>query len=254
LQEYQLADLVLHALLYACCLQLSKWFTWLVLPAFLFTGVFWVTRLNKVSKYHNSCTPGSQFHLKEQKQHKQQISCRRLTMQQAQHQQPMVLCQSVVKPMVHVGGAAQGLKMFPAMVIVPTLQICWTLFSILSGMLYFQEYQEMGALAAAMFCLGVTVSETLNHIILHHITLHYITLHYITSHYITLHHITLHYKTGAAIFCLGVAVSEAAAVSVSLLAAALCQWQLNARIDSTGCSRSSFRNALPVLAALFQLI
>jgi hypothetical protein len=48
--------------------------------------------------------------------------------------------------------------MFPAMVIVPTLQICWTLFSILSGMLYFQEYQEMGALAAAMFCLGVAVS------------------------------------------------------------------------------------------------
>jgi hypothetical protein len=55
--------------------------------------------------------------------------------------------------------ALQGLKMFPAMVIVPTLQICWTLFSILSGMLYFQEYQEMHALAASMFCLGVAVSE-----------------------------------------------------------------------------------------------
>lgn len=48
--------------------------------------------------------------------------------------------------------------MFPAMVIVPTLQICWTLFSILSGMLYFQEYQEMGWLQASMFCLGVAVS------------------------------------------------------------------------------------------------
>uniref|UniRef100_A0A383W012 Magnesium transporter n=1 Tax=Tetradesmus obliquus TaxID=3088 RepID=A0A383W012_TETOB len=77
--------------------QLTKWFTWLVLPAFLFTAVFWVSRLNK------------------------------------------------------------GLKMFPAMVIVPMLQICWTLFSILSGMLYFQEYQEMGWLQASMFCLGVAI-------------------------------------------------------------------------------------------------
>lgn len=28
--------------------QLGKWFTWLVLPAFLLTAAFWVTRLNKV--------------------------------------------------------------------------------------------------------------------------------------------------------------------------------------------------------------
>jgi hypothetical protein len=41
-----------------CCvylrLQLSKWFTWLVLPAFLFTAVFWVSRLNKVRLYAQS--------------------------------------------------------------------------------------------------------------------------------------------------------------------------------------------------------
>jgi hypothetical protein len=37
-------------------LQLSKWFTWLVLPAFLFTAVFWVTRLNKVSDKHQAGT------------------------------------------------------------------------------------------------------------------------------------------------------------------------------------------------------
>jgi hypothetical protein len=29
-------------------LQLGKWFTWLVLLAFLTTAIFWVTRLNKV--------------------------------------------------------------------------------------------------------------------------------------------------------------------------------------------------------------
>jgi hypothetical protein len=29
---------------------------------------------------------------------------------------------------------------FPAMVIVPLMQICWTLFSIISGLIYFQVY------------------------------------------------------------------------------------------------------------------
>ena len=33
----------------------------------------------------------------------------------------------------------QGLRLFPAMVIVPTMQIAWTLFGIISGMLYFEE-------------------------------------------------------------------------------------------------------------------
>jgi hypothetical protein len=47
--------------------------------------------------------------------------------------------------------------MFPAMIIVPTLQIAWTLFSILSGMLYFQEYRGLTPLDASMFALGVTV-------------------------------------------------------------------------------------------------
>jgi len=60
-------------------------------------------------------------------------------------------CNDVLLPM-------QGLNMFPAMVIVPTLQICWTLFSIVSGMLYFQEYRDMHGLQAAMFALGVLVS------------------------------------------------------------------------------------------------
>jgi len=30
------------------CVQLTKWFTWFVLVAFLASAVFWVTRLNKV--------------------------------------------------------------------------------------------------------------------------------------------------------------------------------------------------------------
>lgn len=39
-------DKVCHAV---CAVQLTKWFTWFVLVAFITTAVFWVTRLNKVS-------------------------------------------------------------------------------------------------------------------------------------------------------------------------------------------------------------
>jgi hypothetical protein len=48
--------------------------------------------------------------------------------------------------------------MFPALIIVPSLQICWTLFSILSGMLYFAEHQGMRPGSTAMFVIGVAVS------------------------------------------------------------------------------------------------
>ncbi len=47
--------------------------------------------------------------------------------------------------------------MFPAMIIVPVMQICWTLFSIVEGMLYFQEYATFDTLTACMFALGVLV-------------------------------------------------------------------------------------------------
>jgi hypothetical protein len=52
------------------------------------------------------------------------------------------------------------------MIIVPLMQICWTLFSIVSGMLYFEEYKtfapahaKYGAANAIIFCLGVLVSK-----------------------------------------------------------------------------------------------
>lgn len=51
----------------------------------------------------------------------------------------------------------QSLKLFPAIVIVPTMQISWTLFSILSGMVYFKEYTSFGVLNACMFVIGVMV-------------------------------------------------------------------------------------------------
>lgn len=48
--------------------------------------------------------------------------------------------------------------MFPAMIIVPLMQIAWSLFSIVSGMIYFQEYKTFTTLSACMFGLGVVVS------------------------------------------------------------------------------------------------
>ena len=51
----------------------------------------------------------------------------------------------------------KSLKLFPAIVIVPTMQIGWTIFSIISGGIYFQEFQEYGPLAMSMFLLGVSI-------------------------------------------------------------------------------------------------
>lgn len=51
----------------------------------------------------------------------------------------------------------QALRLFPGLVIVPTMQISWTLFSILSGMMYFEEYRAMSPLGAVMCSLGVAV-------------------------------------------------------------------------------------------------
>ncbi|KAG2424486.1 hypothetical protein HXX76_014538 [Chlamydomonas incerta] len=77
--------------------QLDNWYTWVVLPVFTITALFWVTRLNK------------------------------------------------------------GLRMFPAMVIVPLMQISWTLFSIVSGMIYFEEYKGFTTLMWIMFPVGVVI-------------------------------------------------------------------------------------------------
>mmetsp|Transcript_29842 Transcript_29842/g.65998 ORF Transcript_29842/g.65998 Transcript_29842/m.65998 type:complete len:724 (-) Transcript_29842:358-2529(-) len=51
----------------------------------------------------------------------------------------------------------KGLRMFPALIIVPLMQIAWTLFSIISGMIYFEEYKTFTTLSACMFALGVTI-------------------------------------------------------------------------------------------------
>ena len=59
----------------------------------------------------------------------------------------------------------QGLREFPSSVIVPMMQISWTMFSILSGGIYFHEYRVFTAFTGTMFALGVAVSwlDSLQH-------------------------------------------------------------------------------------------
>ena len=54
----------------------------------------------------------------------------------------------------------QALRLFPAVVIVPTMQISWTLFSVVSGGIYYQEYLAFTAFTASMFGLGVLVGAS----------------------------------------------------------------------------------------------
>src|SRR4051812_38129741 len=68
-------------------------------------------------------------------------------------------CKSLALSCNQAHPVLQALKLFPAIVIVPTMQISWTLFSILSGGIYYQEYTIFTTLSAAMFAVGVAVSS-----------------------------------------------------------------------------------------------
>lgn len=51
----------------------------------------------------------------------------------------------------------QGLLLFPAVVIVPMLEIQWVLFIMVSGGLYFGDFEIFSKLQLAMFGVGVFV-------------------------------------------------------------------------------------------------
>jgi hypothetical protein len=51
----------------------------------------------------------------------------------------------------------QGLQLYDSLIIVPCMQLCTTLFGVVSGLLYFQEYHGMTQLQTAMFVLGVAI-------------------------------------------------------------------------------------------------
>lgn len=130
-------------------LQLGFWYTWVVLPIFVITAVFWVTRLNKVSFCAfagSTCRPELPLHAPMLPYMPGVIGRHRACV-------PGKL-QSACRAFF----ASQGLRMFPAMIIVPIMQIAWTLLSIISGMLYFKEYTSFTPLKAGMFGLGVVVS------------------------------------------------------------------------------------------------
>ena len=51
----------------------------------------------------------------------------------------------------------QGLLLFPAVVIVPMLEILWVLFIMVSGGIYFGDFEKFSQLQLAMFGVGVFV-------------------------------------------------------------------------------------------------
>ena len=51
----------------------------------------------------------------------------------------------------------QGLLLFPAMVIVPMLEVMWMLFILVSGGIYFRDFQTFSKLQLAMFGVGVFI-------------------------------------------------------------------------------------------------
>jgi hypothetical protein len=67
--------------------------------------------------------------------------------------QQLASSQATVLVLRHV----QGLQLYDSLIIVPCMQLCFTLFGVVSGLLYFQVYNGMSQLQTAMFVLGVAV-------------------------------------------------------------------------------------------------
>lgn len=51
----------------------------------------------------------------------------------------------------------QGLLLFPAVVIIPMLEILWVLFIMVSGGIYFGDFEKFSKLELAMFGTGVFI-------------------------------------------------------------------------------------------------
>lgn len=51
----------------------------------------------------------------------------------------------------------QGLLLFPGVVIIPMLEILWVLFILVSGSIYFGDFETFSKLQLAMFGTGVFI-------------------------------------------------------------------------------------------------
>ena len=69
----------------------------------------------------------------------------------------IIVCAALSRLFLHL----QALKLFPALVIVPTMQISWTLFSIISGLLYFEEYRMFNYTKGVIFAMAIMVGARL---------------------------------------------------------------------------------------------
>ncbi|KAJ9529764.1 hypothetical protein QJQ45_014535 [Haematococcus lacustris] len=134
--------------------QLDNWYTWVTLLCFILAAGFWVTRLNKVA-------PATASRSTAASQPPAQPPASR---QPAASQPQPAAATARRSTALRASALIAALRLFPAMIIVPLMQICWTLFSIISGMIYFQEYMSFnpatarnGPLNAIMFSVGVLV-------------------------------------------------------------------------------------------------
>jgi len=53
-----------------------------------------------------------------------------------------------------------AIRKFNAIYIIPTLQVIWITFSIVGGGIYFEEFNQFGALEITMFIVGVLILIT----------------------------------------------------------------------------------------------
>lgn len=66
----------------------------------------------------------------------------------------IVFLSMVLTQFFWLGRLNKGLGMFDALTIVPTMQICWTLFSLTEGLIYFREYRTFSSVPQVLTFIG----------------------------------------------------------------------------------------------------
>ncbi len=61
----------------------------------------------------------------------------------------------------------EGLRRFDSLIMLPIYQAFWIMSSVLTGIIYFQEYKAFDEMQAAMFTLGATMTLAGIYVLLH---------------------------------------------------------------------------------------
>lgn len=145
----------------------AHWYSWVCLVAFLAAAVYWVRRFNKVGfgfvcLFSKNRRLDSSVGLVD----RARSSAQRATGACAyptriyEQRRPAIFKNRPMPSAPHVRRSfhrpqTQGLQHFDVMTSMPAMQVGWILFSLVSGGLYFEEFNGFGALQWGMFSLGV---------------------------------------------------------------------------------------------------